>query len=53
MRFYESRQSRTSPLKYVLEMTPKEAGLVQKEIVEMIKKIDSLRKEEKDGKLRT
>ena len=47
MRLYESRQSATSPIKYKLEMTPEEAGLVQKELIEIIRKIESLRKEKK------
>lgn len=29
-------------------MTPEEAGLVQKELIEIIRKIESLRKEKKD-----
>ena len=48
MRLYESRQSATSPIKYKLERTPEEAGLVQKELIEIIRKIESLRKEKKD-----
>jgi len=48
MRFYESRQSSTSPLKYVLEMSPKEAGVVQEELVQLIRKLESSNKEEQE-----
>tara|TARA_B100000214_G_scaffold162361_1_gene116418 strand:- start:1190 stop:1327 length:138 start_codon:yes stop_codon:yes gene_type:complete len=39
MRFYETRQSNTSPIKYVLELSPKEAEKVIKELSTIIKKI--------------
>jgi len=41
MRFYETRQSNTSPIKYVLELSPKEAEKVRKELSTIIKKIKS------------
>ena len=41
MRFYETRQSNTSPIKYVLELSPKEAEKVKKELSTIIKKIKS------------
>ena len=39
MRFYESRQTRTSPLKYTLELSPEETEKVKKELLEIINKI--------------
>tara|TARA_R110000824_G_scaffold221481_1_gene408587 strand:+ start:2418 stop:2555 length:138 start_codon:yes stop_codon:yes gene_type:complete len=41
MRFYELKQSRTSPIKYVLELSPQEAEKVKKELFEIISKIKS------------
>lgn len=45
MRFYDSRQSNTSPLKYVLEMSPSEAEFVKQDIIKIINKIDRLNDE--------
>tara|TARA_R110002020_G_scaffold224918_4_gene434824 strand:+ start:117 stop:254 length:138 start_codon:yes stop_codon:yes gene_type:complete len=41
MLFYESRQSKTSPLKYVLELSPEEVEKVKRELFEIINKIKS------------
>ena len=42
MRFYESKQSKTSPVKYTLELSPEEAEKVKKELFEIISKIKLL-----------
>ena len=39
MRFYELKQSRTSPVKYALELSPEEVEKVKKELFEIISKI--------------
>jgi len=42
MRFYESKQSKTSPVKYTLELSIEEVEKVKKELFEIITKIKSL-----------
>jgi len=44
MRFYEHKQSSTSPLKYNLELTPEEVEQVKELILEIIQTI--IKKEE-------
>ena len=39
MRFYEARQSATSPLKYVLELSPEEVEKVKQELFDIITRI--------------
>ena len=39
MRFYEARQSATSPVKYVLELSPEEVEEVKAELSKIITKI--------------
>ena len=39
MRFYELKQSRTSPIKYSLELSAEEVEKVKKELFEIISKI--------------
>ena len=41
MLFYESRQSKTSPLKYMLELSPEEVEKIKRELFEIINKIKS------------
>ena len=39
MQFYESRQSETSPLKYVLELSPEEAEKVKQKLFEIMEQL--------------
>jgi len=39
MLFYESRQSKTSPLKYMLELSPEEVEKIKRELFEIIVKL--------------
>ena len=48
MQFHESRQSKTSPVRYVLELSPEEAEVVKKELFEIISKIVSIKGEIED-----
>jgi len=48
MRFYEARQSDTSPVKYRLEFSEEEAEIVKKQIAEILHILYKVRKEE-DG----
>ena len=46
MRFYEYRQSATSPLKYALELTPEELERVKKLVMQIVQTIKQKEKED-------
>lgn len=45
MRFYEYRQSATSPLKYTLELTPEELERVKELVMQIIQTVKQKEKE--------
>ena len=45
MRFYELKQSKTSPIKYTLELSLEEVETVKKELSQIITKIKLLEKD--------
>ena len=46
MRFYEYRQSATSPLKYHLELRPEELEMTKELVMEIMKKIEEHKEHE-------